>query len=145
MNFNSILFRFSVTNLFQPGCHLRKWYFNMAQPVTYLLFQNKTFKYFLFSIAISIMLRHVWHTIFVKSSVNTARKLNYMKLQRMRKKWKINRRLFQQTNKQKKMNTARECGFLTCDMLILKRFVALQIVVPLETNQFKEHCKDFKN
>lgn len=46
--------------------------------------------------------------------------------------------------KQKKtMNTARECGFLTRDTLILKRFIALQIVVPLETNQFEEHCKDF--
>lgn len=56
----------------------------------------------------------------------------------------MNERLFHQTKK-KKMNPARKCGFLTCDMLILKRFIALQIVVPLETNQFEEHCKDFKN
>lgn len=54
----------------------------------------------------------------------------------------MNVRLFQL--QQKKINTARDCGFLTCDMLILKRFIALQIVVPLETNQFKEYCKDFK-
>lgn len=57
----------------------------------------------------------------------------------------MNERLFHQTTTKKKMNTARKCGFLTCDMLILKRFIALQIVVPLETNQFEEHCKDFKN
>lgn len=73
-----------------------------------------------------------------------------MELWRRSRKWKMNGRLFQQTNTKKKtkkkttkMNTARECGFLTCDMLILKRF--MKIVVPLETNQFKEHCKDFKN
>lgn len=54
----------------------------------------------------------------------------------------MNERLFHQTKK-KPMNTARECGFLTRDTLILKRFIVLQIVVPLETNQFEEHCKDF--
>lgn len=40
------------------------------------------------------------------------------------------------------INTTREWGFLTCNMVTLKSFIALQIVVPLETNQFKKHCKD---
>lgn len=40
------------------------------------------------------------------------------------------------------INTAREQRLLTCNVLTLKRLIALRIVVPLETNQFKKHCKD---
>lgn len=47
------------------------------------------------------------------------------------------------SDKKKMMiNTAKEWGFLTCNVLTLKRFMALQIAVPLETNQFKKHRKD---
>lgn len=34
-------------------------------------------------------------------------------------------------------------GLLTCNVLTLKRFIALQIVVPLETNQFKKTPQRF--
>lgn len=86
---------------------------------------------------------HIYY--FCQNYCNTARKLNYMKMWRMSRKWKTDESIFWPKKKKghyKYCRTAGERVFLTCNVLPLKRFVALQIVVPLETNQFKKPCKD---